>query len=748
MCRIIFLLLIFTLPLTLFSLPDSLKTEEHEKGLLALSNKDTAAAKAFFKQSIKKHNDAPSNYEYAKLLSAVKSHWDLTDAIEYSRRAVQFDKKNIPYRLLLAQIREDLFYASFLNVEERRAAKIEYERILEIDSLCEEAHYNLGRLLQEDFLNFNRSQIKYVSSGYVTKLDRMRYEGSSLSAASKAEIRRDIAQTEFLNSIGDFTTNQMDEDVQETFAESEKHLLDAIKLNAADEKSYLLLTQMYIDNNMAVKSIPLLLDLQKANRNSKDVSMYLGLVYYFNRENEKASKEFQKAMMKLSPDELTEFKYGTVKILLEPKLGGKLENMSREEIEALVIKFWDMNDPLYLTNYNERVLEHYARIAYANLFFWVPELNFTGWKTERGETLLRYGQPLNKIKYRQGADGGNSEYAGSWDSPVSEVWVYSDKYFVFEDVYRNKNFTFSNPERGKIAAQFGVNSFEDFQNLKQVLFQDYKPLYEGPEFSVPLNTYQFKSEKYYHTDLFLSYDLNPADTSLAVENFNDGYDLGLFLFDLRGNKIADIKKNYVSNNFNNGGIKHNSLSITAIPDTLTLAFELLRKKDKGVLSHHTKYRIKEFRESKMDVSGIVLASAVEPGAQQNDAIIRKNISVVPNPANKFTRNNQLFVYYEVYNLAMNKEKLTSFDQEITIREKDEDSEIGDILNKVGDILGIGKSGEKITLTSHYQTLERDPQIYLQLDLSGYEPGNYIVTITIKDQISNTSASSSTEVVWE
>ncbi|MBI1937218.1 MAG: GWxTD domain-containing protein [Ignavibacteriales bacterium] len=743
MFRIFFLLIIFSLPLTIFSSPDSLKTEEFQKGLQALSNKDTAAAKTFFKQSIKKHNDAPSNYEYAKLLSVIKSHWDLTSAIEYSRRAVQLDKKNIPYRLLLAQIREDLFYASFLNVEERKAAKIEFERILEIDSTCVEAHYNLGRLLQEDFLNFNRSQIKYVSSGYVTKLDRMRYEGSSLSAAAKAEIRREIANTEFLNSIGDFTTNQMDEDVQETFEESEKHLTDVIKLNPADEKSYLLLTQMYIDNNMAAKSIPHLIDLQKVNRNSKDVSMYLGLVYYLNRENEKASKEFQKAMMKLTPEGLGEFKYETVKILLEPKLGARMENMSREEIEALVIKFWDMNDPLYLTSYNERILEHYARVAYANLFFWVPELNFTGWKTERGETLLRYGQPLNKIKYRQGAD----ESAKNWDSPLTEVWVYSDKYFVFEDVYRNKNFTFSNPERGKIAAQFGVNSFEDFQNIKQVQFQDYAPSFEGPEFSVPFSTYQFKSEKYYHTDLFLSYNLNPADTSLAVENFNDGYDLGLFLFDLRGNKIADIKKNYVSNNFDDGA-KHNSILVTTMPDTLTIAFELLRKKDKGVFSRHAKYRIKEFRESKMDISGIVLASAVEAGSPLDGAIIRKNISVIPNPTNKFTRSDQLFVYYEVYNLAMNREKLTSFDQEITIRKKDEDSQLGGILNKVGDILGIGKSGEKITLTSHYQTLERNPQIYLQLDLSGYEPANYIVTITIKDQISNTSASSSAEVVRE
>ena len=118
-----------------------------------MEKKDTIHAKEFFYQSAKWKHDAPSYYEYSKLTAVNKTHFELTDAIRYAKNAVEFDKKNIPYRLLLARIREDLFYASFLNMEERSAAKFEYERLLEIDSTCEEAHLNLGRLLQEDFSN-------------------------------------------------------------------------------------------------------------------------------------------------------------------------------------------------------------------------------------------------------------------------------------------------------------------------------------------------------------------------------------------------------------------------------------------------------------------------------------------------------------------------------------------------------------------------------------------------------------------
>lgn len=55
--------------------------------------------------------------------------------------------------------------------------------------------------------------------------------------------------------------------------------------------------------------------------------------------------------------------------------------------------FWKERDPLNLTPYNERLLEHYTRIAYSNLRFGIPKLNITGWKTDRGTVVIRYGVP-------------------------------------------------------------------------------------------------------------------------------------------------------------------------------------------------------------------------------------------------------------------------------------------------------------------------------------------------------------------
>ncbi|MDP2036442.1 MAG: hypothetical protein Q8L04_03600, partial [Ignavibacteria bacterium] len=56
-------------------------------------------------------------------------------------------------------------------------------------------------------------------------------------------------------------------------------------------------------------------------------------------------------------------------------------------------------------------------------------------------------------------------------------------------------------------------------------------------------------------------------------------------------------------------------------------------------------------------------------------------------------------------------------------------------------------GNKVTLTSNYQTEEQDPQMYLQLDMSKYDAGNYLVTVTIKDKNSGKTTSASTELQW-
>ena len=74
-----------------------------------------------------------------------------------------------------------------------------------------------------------------------------------------------------------------------------------------------------------------------------------------------------------------------------------------------------MNDPLNLTPYNERLLEHYSRVAYANLFFQPENKKVEGWQTDRGRVYILYGEP----------DQYERRPVGASENPY-EIWYYND----------------------------------------------------------------------------------------------------------------------------------------------------------------------------------------------------------------------------------------------------------------------------------------------------------------------------------
>lgn len=55
--------------------------------------------------------------------------------------------------------------------------------------------------------------------------------------------------------------------------------------------------------------------------------------------------------------------------------------------------FFLAQDPLLLTEANEREAAHYARVAEAELRFGEPQVGRRGWETDRGRILVRYGPP-------------------------------------------------------------------------------------------------------------------------------------------------------------------------------------------------------------------------------------------------------------------------------------------------------------------------------------------------------------------
>ena len=703
------------------------KTEQYLKALEALQKKDTTSAITLFKESINQYGDAPSYFELAKLSLGSKTIQELNSAKDYVDEALDKDPNNIDYLLLQAYIWEERFWTERQYFVGRTKAKNIYERILEIDINNYDASYNLGRLNVEEFIEYRNAAVKIEINKAINPLTKaLRFRGKSSL--------REETQNEFNNTRGVFPEAKLARIAFTYYSKARKFLEQSIEQNSEGNESYTELSKLYIAAGEFEKTIELLSLLINSDKLNKDTHLSLGLAYHRINDAAKASVEFQKALSLMNKQERIDFTINSVKMLLLLKLGDKVYEMTEEQILPYISDYWKTNDPLILTSYNERLLEHYSRVTYANFFLSSRRMKTDGWKTDRGEVLLRYGFPKETTRYVTETDMG-----ANGDKPKTEVWDYGDKMFSFVDTERNRSYRFAQPWNSMVT----INTQEDIINLRQTKPEEYIPAFEGQVFDLSYQTYQFSSKNKFQSDVFLSYSIDFSDSSTSKEKFADGYEVGLFMFDNRFNKIFDFKNSFtiVDQSINN---LVNSIEMAMQPQAGNLAFEMIRKKDKGVTSYHGKFSVHKFSENELAISDVVLAAKVEVGREINGSIKRNDISVLPNPTKTFNKESNLFLYYEIYNLTKSINNSTEFEQKITIQKKEDEG----IVNSILAVIGLDKEGKKVALTSNYQTQEIDPQMYLQLDLSKYESGEYLITVSIKDNATGKEASSNTSITWD
>ena len=681
---------------SIYTYPQKINLKEssfYKNGIVALEKKDIPSAEQYFLKSVKENSDIPSLFELSKIY--IKKN-----TIRGRRKAIWIEPQNVKIRLAYADLMEN--YGKGIAFKK-------YNDIVEIDSSCSAAWYNMGRLKSLEFDDYNHS-VNRVDEGYELSLE------------------------EYAEGL---------------FKDAETYLKKALKYDSLYEDAYLKLSFLYEDANEPEKGIPLLEKLTRIYPDNVDAHLYLGLLYYKTSKLSESYKEYQSALLLMPIAERLDFTYNSVVELLDPVAEKLIKNLKPKEVRNFIDAFWNASDPLFLTKYNERLLEHYSRVAYSNLRFSVPGKQ--GWKTDRGEIVLRYGEPLKRTRYRPRINAGGRTAV----QVKTDVWQYKDMTFGFEDTYMSGNFVFSDPFPGsRYIPQYNgdTEAFADY--VRRVRFQNYVPKYEGPAFSIPYNIVQFKDlYNKNNTDIYINYALNFNDSLVQNNSINLNYDWGLFFHDNYFNPIYKNKgfvsrlplSNVIKTDSSHYAI--NSAEMSVKPDSGNLAFEIIRTSDKGVSSNHKNFVTEKFNHDSLDISDILLADKVIKDSINTFPIRRKDISILPNPTSVFSRRNNLYLYYEVYNLEINMDSLTDFDQRITIKQINKQNEFQKTINSVLSIFGVTKNNDGITLSSKYQTQNTNSQMYLQLDMNNAAPGDYKIIVTVFDNISKKEVSKSTLIKW-
>ncbi len=671
----------------------------HIKGVEALNEGNIDKAEKFFKTSILEFDYPPSYYQLGILYKSKGTVRDNIRARRNFENAILRDPNNITYRKELA--------LNYENFSKRMAYNV-YKDILIIDNNNIDALFNLGKIKEEDFYEYVNSYFKENDSPALS------YNGFAL----------------------------------DDFEEAVKYFLASKKIKPEYAESYNHLAQLYLEIGKPEKAISYLNTSKKYNLHNKETFLLLSICNYQLSNIDSSYAYFTNAFNLMNDSEKTIYTNISSNYFINPN------DFKNSDSTKIVNNYWRSRDPLYLTSYNERLLEHYVRVAYSNLKFTIKKQNLPGWNTDRGEILIRYGIPETKIRFRPHINaGGNTSLMLKTD-----LWVYSDKVFGFTDDYWTGNFRFSVPNTsGRHHSQFGGDSESFIQDERRNEPEAYSPKFNGPIINVPYVINQFK--KLYNgpdnnTELVVSFatqiDKNFENNLFSNNNFKAGVFLLNKDYELLNKKVKIFKDFAFSSILNLGLNQYYNISTIKLdndPDSLNFAFEIIRNRDNAISTNHKPIKIKNFKAKELAMSDILFCENVSK-TDSTFPLQRGNYFLLPNPLKTFVSTNKIYLYYEVYNLTHDESNISNFEQELKIERIDESTGASKIIHTILNSVGLASEEEQLVLKTEYSTFGKTAQVYLQLDMKNYAKGSYHIQVSLKDKNSGQTVSSNCELKWE
>jgi len=745
--RIILLAILF--PITLFA--QEKYTELNLQGKDALRSGKKEEAEKLFAQSVKFNQDADSYYQLAKIYFKNSDNYIANLGYDYVVKAKLKDEKSYDYRYLYLDYLEDF---GSKNVRMK-----EYWKIFDENPLQVKALFKIAGIKFAEYEKYRA--LKVDTERWYLDYD---LEGDDLTDDVKIE----LDSAEILYTRG-------------------------LKIDSLNYDGLFGITKLYQSTGRPDIAIQFLEKISKYYPMDKEAHLQLGIYYYRKKKIDEAFKEFQMGLNLMDAEEKEDYTYNSVEKMLEPKYPDQFKTMAKEEKKAFIDKWWQASDPLYLSSYNERVVEHYARVAYSNLFFSVPDYGLVGWKSDRGQVLIRYGEPARVQKMKQNLQidddlrgtaglggigikntslnitfrGGNSKGVTGVINPNSmpdqfiEIWEYNnipgfsfsgDKNYYklitaneFEEIWRK---TTDSRQLGTksipstLNSRATINSLKDYEDLKRQKVQSYKPVLYGSKLNVENKIYIFhrlKEAGKSVTDLYFAYLIPTKDTSNVNEIKDGTHEIGAFFFDSLFDPILQVRDTIQDPNIKSAVKSDNPKKVNCLgfglkPGKISFAFDLRRKLDSNYYSYRKTISIPQPDVKALALSDVALTSEIFFDKELPMGMKRGDISFYPSVDDRFKNNEKFFIYYEVYNLHLDEKKEGNYEQIITIRPKGEE---GISLKKMVKGLTTILTGEegKVSLTTDYRTSEENTQVFMQLDLSEYKPGKYDLIITVNDKIS-------------
>lgn len=407
--------------------------------------------------------------------------------------------------------------------------------------------------------------------------------------------------------------------------------------------------------------------------------------------------------------------------------------------EAAARAFWTTADPRLLTEVNERVAEHRARVVEADLLFgWSGDDLFTlarprGAETDQGQIWVRYGRPDRAIRYMIDTERGVPAYGGGRFT-VYGSWDYPDFQFVFDDPERDGTFrTFSPPATAFGSPGTAMSARNDDFVMQDRELQRFDPqrTQDAPRrpLDVPALASRFLAPDG-GTDVVVGWGV-PLDSVAAPVRTG--------AFAVAGGAVRDRvvqDRQRLAPGRAVGGQWAEAATVR-LPAAGTVRVEV--EGDGGDAFGSAAFDLSPLAGGGgLGVSDLLLALSVDEDGQ--GPVVRRGVGLVPAPRAAFSTDDLVWVYLEAYGLTLGGGR-SRYTVEATLRPE---ARRGGLL---GRLFGRGQ-GPGVSVRTEAEGTQAVEAVTFFVDVGAQRPGRYTLRVEVRDEATGATASAERDVVLE
>jgi GWxTD domain-containing protein len=464
--------------------------------------------------------------------------------------------------------------------------------------------------------------------------------------------------------------------------------------------------------------------MKAARPDDPDAELYLGLGLYRAGQVAEADSAFARALRTM-PDEHRRV-FVQIDGLLRP---GEAEAFEADSA-AFVEEFWQHRDPRLLTPQNERRIEHFARLALADLLFTDTQTGRRGWETTKGEVVLRYGLPDAEVTWL-----GNDIVSKNFSR--YNRWAYDDFTLLFEDAFRDGDYEFWSSANGEDE----VTRARSLMNRMPERF-DYAP---PGRVDFPFVAASFRGEGG-GTDLVVRYGV-PVTRRSARPDLRSG----AFLLDAQGRTVVEQRRvaspTGAVHAYQGTTLWTDGFELSAAPGAYELAveFELRGRGTRGTVGfQRAPLDLPSYVTDAFTASDLLLAYAVEEAdGEAAGGVVRRGLAIEPAPWGVFGVTQPIYLYVEGYGLTPADDGYNRYAVRVTLRPKQTATGLAKL---VDDLFGQQASGVAVEFEGSARG--RDLGEYVVLDASTQPPGSYDLTLRLRDRVTGEALTRTSELFLE